>query len=390
MAGPLAGIRVLDLSTVIAGPYAGQMLGDMGAEVIKVEPPQGDIMRAPGPARSPGMGPLFLNANRNKSSLVLDLKQPADRDRLRELARGADVVLQNMRPAAAARLGIAYADLAPLNPRLVYCAIVGYGQDGPYADRPAYDDIIQAGAGWAALETQVSGTPRYAPTIVADKTAALHAVAAINAALLHAARSGEGQYVEVPMFEVMASFLLVEHLSGRTFVPPEGPAGYARLLSRHRRPYPTRDGHISVLPYTATHWRRFFEAAGRADWAADPRLLDDATRAGIIDALYARVAECLATRTSAEWMALLPEADIPCSPVNDVDGLLADPHLNAVGMFVPTQHPTEGEILTVRSPLHFSRTPCGIAALAPPLDRKQGKTDAPAAEGHLVRADFGP
>lgn len=390
MAGPLQGIRVLDLSTVVAGPYAGQILGDMGAEVIKVEPPQGDIMRAAGPARSPGMGAAFLNSNRNKSGLVLDLKQPDDRARLADLARTADVVLQNMRPAAARRLGIAHEDLAPLNPRLVYCAIVGYGQDGPYADRPAYDDIIQAAAGWSALEAQVGDAPRYAPTIVADKTTALYAVGAINAALLHAARTGEGQYVEVPMFEVMASFLLVEHLGGRTFVPPEGPAGYARLLSRHRRPYPTRDGHLSVLPYTATHWRRFFELAGRMDWAQDPRLADDATRAGIIDELYGRLAACLPERTSAEWMAVLPASDIPCSPVNGVDDLLADAHLAAVDFFVPARHPTEGDVLTVRSPVRFSRTPCAVRTGAPPLDAKQGKTNSAPFDGHLVHAGFTP
>ncbi|MGR7995179.1 MULTISPECIES: CaiB/BaiF CoA transferase family protein [unclassified Xanthobacter] len=373
MAGPLQGIRVLDLSTVIAGPYAAQILGDMGAEVLKVEPPQGDIMRAAGPARSPAMGAAFLNANRNKDGLVLDLKQPADRERLLALVRTADVLLHNMRPAAAARLGLGPETLLAENPRLVYCAIVGFGQDGPYRDWPAYDDIIQAAAGWSALEATVGGTPRYAPTIVADKTTALYAVAAINAALLHAARTGQGQAVEVPMFEVMASYLLVEHLAGRTFVPPEGPPGYARLLSRHRRPYATRDGHLSVMPYTASHWQRFFEAAGRADWAADPRLADDGARSRAIDELYGRLAACLPARTNGEWIALLRAADIPCSPVNDVDDLLADPHLAAVGFFTPATHPTEGEVLTVRPPVRFSRTPCAVTALAPGLAADGGK-----------------
>lgn len=390
MTGPLHGIRVLDLSTVIAGPYAGQILGDMGADVVKVEPPQGDIMRAAGPARSPGMGAAFLNSNRNKAGLVLDLKRPDDLARLSDLARTADVVLLNMRPAAAKRLGIAYEDLAALNPRLVYCAIVGYGQDGPYRDRPAYDDIIQAATGWSGLEAQIGGTPRYAPTIVADKTTALYAVGAINAALLHVARTGEGQYVEVPMFEVTASFLLVEHLGGRTFVPPEGPAGYARLLSRHRRPYPTKDGYLSVLPYTATHWRRFFEVAGRPDWAADPRLADDATRAGIIDELYERVAACLPERTSAEWMGMLPASDIPCSPVNSVDDLIADEHLAAVGFFVPVTHPTEGEVLTVRCPVRFSRTPCEVGAGAPPLGGEPDGVGVVSPQGYLSPAGFAP
>lgn len=384
MPGPLAGVRVLDLSSVIAGPYATQILGDMGAEVIKVEPPQGDIMRAAGPERSPGMGAAFLNCNRNKTSLVLDLKDETDLARLHELAAQSDVVVQNMRPSAAARLGIGWENLREANPRLIYCGIVGYGQDGPYRDRPAYDDVIQAAAGWSALQHTVTGEHGYAPTIAADKTTALYAVAAINAALLHRAHSGQGQYVEVPMFEVMASFLLVEHLGGRTFVPPEGPAGYARLLSKHRRPYPTRDGHLSVLPYTATHWRRFFEAAGRPDWANDPRLVDSGARAAAIDELYARVAACLPEKDSAVWMELLGAADIPCSPVNSVDDLLADEHLAAVGFFTPASHPSEGEILTVRPPVRFSETPCAVRSLASPLG--QGKT---VEDGALDR-DFAP
>lgn len=367
MPGPLHGIRVLDLSTVIAGPYATQILGDMGAEVVKIEPPQGDIMRAPGPARSPSMGAAFLNCNRNKSSLSLDLKLPADRDQLLEMTTQSQVMVLNMRPAAAARLGLGFEDVRAHNPSLIYCAIVGYGQSGPYRDRPAYDDIIQAAAGWAGMEQQVGGEPRYAPTIVADKTTALYAVAAINAALLHRERTGEGQYVEVPMFELMASFLLVEQLGGRTFVPPEGPSGYSRLLSHHRRPYRTKDGYLSVMPYTGAHWKRFFDAAGRSDWANEPRLLSDKERAAMIDDLYERLAQILAERSNAEWMALLPGADIPCSPVNTVDDLLVDEHLRSVGFFVGAVHPTEGEVLTTRPPIQFSRTPCSVASLAPSL-----------------------
>lgn len=367
MTGPLQGIRVLDLSTVIAGPYATQILGDMGAEVVKIEPPQGDIMRAPGPARSAHMGAAFLNCNRNKRSVTLDLKRPADRERLLEMIGETQVLVHNMRPAAIARLGLGYDDVRAHNPTLIYCAIVGYGQSGPYRDRPAYDDIIQAAAGWAGIEQYVGGQPRYAPTIVADKTTALYTVSAVNAALLHRERTGEGQYVEVPMFEVMASFLLVEQLGGKTFDPPMGPAGYSRLLSAHRRPYRTRDGYLSVMPYTGVHWKRFFELADRPEWAVDPRLASNQQRSDMIDVLYERLGQTLSGRTSAEWMSVLPQADIPCSPVNSVDDLLNDEHLRSVEFFMHTTHPSEGEIITTRPPIHFSKTPCGVQSLAPSL-----------------------
>jgi crotonobetainyl-CoA:carnitine CoA-transferase CaiB-like acyl-CoA transferase len=365
MAGPLRGIRIVDLTTVIAGPYATQMLGDMGADVLKVEPPGGDIMRAPGPARSPGMGAAFLNCNRNKRSLALDLKEPADLARLRELVAGADIFIHNMRMDAARRLGLDPETLLSGHPRLIYCAIVGFGQDGPYRDRPAYDDVIQAASGWAALAGQVGGEPRYAPTIVADKTTALFAVGAINAALYHRQVSGEGQAIEVPMFEAMVSFLAVEHLAGRSFAPPLGAAGYSRVLSRHRRPYRTADGFIGVMPYTAAHWRAFFRAAGRDDWAMDDALGDDAARAAMIDTLYERLAECLPHRPSAEWLSVLAQADIPCSPVNGIDDLLEDPHLKATGFFETVEHPSEGRLVSVRPPIRFSRTPSSVARQAP-------------------------
>lgn len=360
-AGPLDGVRVIDLTTVVAGPYATQMLGDLGAEVTKIEPPGGDIMRAPGPARHPGMGAAFLNCNRNKRSLSLDLRSEAGRARLREMVQGADVLVHNMRMAAARRAGLDAERLLALNPRLVHCAIVGFGQDGPYRDRPAYDDIIQAAAGWAGLSPE----PAYAPTIVADKTTGLFAVSAITAALYHRAQTGEGQAVEVPMFEAMVAFLAVEHLGGLSFRPPEGPAGYDRVLSPHRRPYATADGHVAVMPYTEAHWRAFFRAAGRPDWAEDPRLGSGPARAAAVGELYARLAELLPTRTTTAWLALLEPLQIPCSAVNRMADLPADPHLAAVGLFQPVVHPTEGAMLAVRPPLRFSRTPAGIVCLAP-------------------------
>ncbi|MGU3493936.1 CaiB/BaiF CoA transferase family protein [Xanthobacteraceae bacterium A53D] len=373
MPGPLDGIRIIDLTTVIAGPYATQLLGDMGAHVTKVEAPDGDIMRAAGPMRSPGMGAAFLNANRNKEGLVLNLKDLADRDRLLALVDAADVLILNMRPAAAERLGLGGAALMARNPRLIYCAIVGFGQDGPYRDRPAYDDVIQAASGWAALEQQASGEARYAPTIVADKVTGLHASNAITAALLYRATSGRGQAVEVPMFETTVSFLMVEHLAGLTYRPPEGPAGYARLLTPHRRPYATSDGYIAALPYSRAHWQAFFAFAGRADWAAEVADLSDSARAARVGELYARLGECLAERTSAEWLAALEALDIPCAPVNSLEALLDDPHLKAVGLFQAAQHPTEGEVLSVRPPVRFSATPCDIRHLAPPLPRGTGE-----------------
>ena len=383
MSGPLHGIRVLDLSTVLAGPYATQIMGDMGAEIVKIEPPQGDIMRSVNPSRSLGMGAAFLNCNRNKSSLCLDLKLASDRDRLLQMVPHFQVMVINMRPAAAARLGLSFEAIHARNPTLIYCSIVGYGQDGPYRDRPAYDDIIQAAAGWASMEQQGGREPRYAPTIVADKTTALYAVGAINAALLHRERTGEGQYVEVPMFELMASFLLVEQLGGRTFVPPEGPSGYSRLLSPHRRPYRTADGYLSVMPYTGAHWSRFFATAGRHEWAEEARQLSDKDRAGMINELYERLAQILMERKNDEWMEMLIGADIPCTPVNSVDDLLVDTHLQAVGFFVKTDHPTEGPMLGTRPPIHFSRTPCEVAGLAPALSTAQA---TPAAAG----VDFTP
>ncbi|WBU63642.1 CaiB/BaiF CoA transferase family protein [Paracoccus aerodenitrificans] len=365
MTGPLSGLTVLDLTTVIAGPYATQMLGDMGAEIIKIEGPAGDIMRAPGPARSAGMGAAFLNCNRNKENLCLDLKKPADLARLAELLSEADVFVHNMRMKAARRLRLDPETLADRYPRLVYCAITGFGQDGPYRDRPAYDDIIQAASGWASLAADADEAPSYAPTIVADKTAGLHAVSAITAALFHRERTGEGQAIEVPMFEAMVSFLAIEHLAGQSFVPSKGPCGYSRLLTPWRRPYRAADGYIAVMPYTASHWSAFFQASDRADWAADPALADDAERAASIGQLYERLADCLKSRTVGEWVSLLDQLQIPCSPVNRLDDLPGDEHVRATGLFLPVDHPTEGEMITVRPPVRFSRTPCSIRTLAP-------------------------
>lgn len=351
-AGPLAGIRVVDLTSVVLGPYATQILGDMGADVIKVESPEGDVLRGIEPCRHPGMGAVFLNCNRNKRSLVLDLKQTAARAALMQVIAGTDVFVHSLRPKAAERLGLTWADLEPLNTRLVHCSAWGFGSGGPYADKPAYDDVIQAVSGVADLATRCGGgDPAYAPTILADKTAALTVTHAIAFALFQRERTGRGLEVEVPMFETLTSFVLLEHLAGSVFQPPEGPMGYQRVLAPHRRPYRTADGHVTVMPYTTRHWRAFFELAGRPEMIDDPRVTDPGPRSRAIADLYGMIAEVMPQRTSAEWLHLLEQADIPAMPVNRLDDLADDPHLRATDFFVDYDHPSEGRLRTTAPPV---------------------------------------
>jgi len=285
MSGPLAGVKVLELTSVVLGPWACQILGDMGAEVVKVEPPGGDSNRQLGPARHPGMAALYLTCNRNKRSVVLDLKQEAGRRAVLKLAALADVLVHNYRPAALARLGIDYPAVRAVNPRIVYCGTYGYGREGPYRDRSAYDDSIQSASGIAMLAEMLGEEPRYLPTIVADKTTAMAVVQAVLAALYHRERSGLGQEVEVPMYETLVAYVMAEHLFGHAFDPPEGPIGYTRLLSPNRRPFKTRDGYLAVLPYLNEHWKVFCDVAGRGDLAADPRFATLASRLQNIDAV---------------------------------------------------------------------------------------------------------
>ena len=365
--GPLAGIKILDLTTVVLGPLATQILGDLGAEVIKIEPPEGDIMRYAGPARHPEMGHVFLNLNRNKRSLVLDLKQPDAAPVLLGLAAQSDVLMHNMRPQAMARLGFAWERLRQVNPRIVYCSAQGYGQDGPLADRPAFDDIIQGASGLVALEMATVGEARFVPTLIGDKTVGLTMVYAVMAALLQRERTGRGQAVEVPMLETMTAFVMAEHMGGLTFEPPLGPPGYARMLAPDRRPHRTADGHICILPYTDRHWRDFFRIAGRPEFAADARLADAQTRARHVAELYALVAECVCDAPTAHWLAELKAADIPCGPVNPLAELPDDAHLAAVGFFPLTEHPSEGSIRVVRPPVRFGEADCALRRPAPRL-----------------------
>jgi crotonobetainyl-CoA:carnitine CoA-transferase CaiB-like acyl-CoA transferase len=365
--GPLAGIKVLDLTTVVLGPLASQILGDLGAEVIKVEAPEGDIMRYAGPARHREMGHVFLNLNRNKRSLVLDLKHEDAAPVLMALAAQSDVLMHNMRPQAMARLGFAWERLSQVNPRLVYCSAQGYGQDGPLADRPAFDDIIQGASGLVALEMATGGEARFVPTLIGDKTVGLTMVYAVMAALLQRERTGCGQAVEVPMLETMTAFVMAEHMGGLTFEPPLGPPGYSRVLAPDRRPHQTLDGHICILPYTDRHWRDFFRIAGRSELAEDPRLADAQTRSRHVAELYALVADCVRDAPTAYWLAELKAADIPCGPVNPLAELPADEHLAAVEFFPLTEHPSEGSIRVVRPPVRFGGADCAMRHPAPRL-----------------------
>ena len=357
MAGPLAGVRVLDLTTVLVGPYCTQILAEMGAEVLKVEAPEGDVVRLIGPARHPGMGCMFLTVNRGKRSIALDLKRPEGRDAALRLARRADVLVTNIRPRAMARLGLDYDAVRAANGRIVYASVLGYGQDGPYAAQPAYDDLMQGAAGIAALNGrgEEDAAPRYVPLAMADRITGLAAVGAINAALLHRERTGEGQRVEVPMFETMAGFVLGDHLGGRVFDPPLDAGGYARLLSPGRRPYRTRDGHVCTMIYNDRQWRSFCAAAGLPDLVSeDPRFASHATRTENIDAILAMLERVFAERDTAEWVRLLETADLPVAPVHTLESIVRDPHLSASGFFEPEEHPTEGRLVRMAPAARFS------------------------------------
>ncbi len=384
MSGPLEGVRVLDLTSVVMGPYATQILGEFGADVVKVESPEGDIMRHAGPMRHPGMGHVFLNANRNKRSIVLDLKHPEGLAAVLALVKTADVLVYNIRPQAMARLKLAYEDVAAVNPRVIYVGAFGYSQSGPYAAKPAYDDLIQAAAGVPAL-MQMAGAdqPRYVPAVFADRTVGLHLVNAVCAALYSRERTGRGQRVDVPMFESLVQTLFGEHLSGRTFVPPLPGEGYARTLSKERRPYRTRDGWVCVLVYNDKQWKGFFELLGEpAKFGEDARFSSPTARIANIDAVYGYLASRMQERTTAEWLAGFALHDIPASPMNTLADVFADPHLAATGFFEQVTHPTEGRLTTMRTPSEWSGTKPAYRRHAPSLGehtrellREAGYTD---------------
>ncbi len=363
--GPLAGVRILDLTAVVLGPLATQILADYGADVIKIESPEGDLMRANGVSKTPGMSSIFMAINRNKRSVAVDLKTAEGQALLHELVKGVDVLVHNMRVAAIERLGMGYEAVVKLNPNIVYCVATGFGQSGPDAARPAFDDVIQAGCGLAALNGHTRGAPEYVPSLIADKTTGMAVVNAILAALFHRERKGEGQYVEVPMLETMTAFTLAEHLGGLSFDPPPAKAGYARLMAGGRMPAPTADGHVAMLPYTNDHWVAFFTGVGRPDLAERCRTETRHERNGRVKQLYADMFEQTRKLTTAECVALCDRLDIPCTRIYALDELPEHPQLKAVGMFQPLQHPTEGATVAVRPATLFARTPASIRSAAP-------------------------
>jgi crotonobetainyl-CoA:carnitine CoA-transferase CaiB-like acyl-CoA transferase len=367
--GPLAGVRILDLTSVVMGPFATQILAALGAEVIKVESPDGDNMRHVGPMNHAGMGHIFLHANQGKRSIVLDLKQPEAREAVMKLIEHCDVMISNIRPAALARLGLDYESLRASHPRLIHVSCCGFGQDGPYAARSAYDDLIQGATGLPWLMSQYGAeTPCYAPVTLADRVTGLHAVYAVTAALYERERSGAGQSIVVPMFEAMAQFVLGDHLSGLSFDPPNGDAGYVRLLTAHRRPYETKDGHLCVLIYNDKQWKAFFAAMGQSErFEHDPRFSNHTNRTQHIGEIYAEVAELMRMRTTDEWRQLLDAADIPNMPMNSPQDLLDDPHLNVTGFIKRVEHPTEGSLRTTGNPTAWSRSACAEPSPAPCL-----------------------
>ena len=364
---PLEGIRVLEIASMIFGPLAGQYLGDMGADVIKLEPPDGDLTRSIGPRRSPRMGSFFLTSNRNKRSIVVDLKTTEGKEILQSLVSKTDVLLHSMRTPAANRLGLDYASLSQQHQRLIYCHVAGYGDDGLYAGRPAYDDIIQAASGLATLQTVIAGQPRFIPTIIADKISGLHAAYAIMAALMQRSQTGLGQHVDVSMFETMAAFNMMEHQWGHAFEPPIGPMGYEPVSTAARRPYKTLDGFLALLPSNDSHWNRFFELAGESQIMQDPRFATFAARQKNVQLVWNEIEKQIARKTNAQWLELLTPEDIPFSVVNSLEDLVNDPHLKSVDFWQIHQHPSEGSLRMARVPIQMSGARTDFKRLQPLL-----------------------
>jgi crotonobetainyl-CoA:carnitine CoA-transferase CaiB-like acyl-CoA transferase len=386
--GPLKGIRILDLTSVVFGAYATQMLGDQGAEVIKLEDPGsgrgdgGDIMRWAGhvPQECPrDLGPIFLTINRNKRSVLMDMKDESQRPFLEALIKSCEVFATSIRYEGLKRLGLAYEDVKAIRPDVVYVHAAGYGSEGPYAGEPAYDDLIQSASGLADLMPRVDGNPapRILPTLVADKVSGLFMCQAITAGLLHRERTGEGQFIEVPMLECVTSFNLVEHLYDHAFEPPVGQWAYQRVANPNRKPYKTKDGYIGLLPYTDKQWDQFFAAAGMADtFGKDPRFSDYATRARNISELYALVGEVCESKTTQEWLDLLKPLSIPVVKTARLDDLPQDEHLKAVGFFQQYRHPHAGLYNAIKPPVKFTGSPSNIRHHPPRLGENTDEVKA--------------
>ncbi|MEM7531323.1 MAG: CoA transferase [Chloroflexota bacterium] len=387
--GPLHGYKILDLTAVVVGPYATQIMGDLGAEIIRLESPIGDIVRRTGfsPPNDPNseFGTLYMTLNRNKRSIVLDLKKPESAPALRALIEWADVLIHNIRPQAIERLGYGYEQVKAINPQIIYTHIVGFGSDGPYSGIAAYDDTVQAISGAASLITYMDGDPqpRNVNTLIADKTTALHALYAVLAALLHRERTGEGQHVEVPMFESVVSYLLPEHLAGAVWEPSRGPMSYPRTSHAHNRPFKTQDGYLAIMPYVDKHWRDLL-GAGEADLSHlmdnDPRFETIAKRRLHMAELSVILETIMVTRTTKQWAAFFIDHDIPFMNVHTLESLMEDEHLAAVNFFEHHVHPpTDETYIAMRHPVIFSETPTSIRSHPPGLGQ----------DGRVILADMG-
>jgi crotonobetainyl-CoA:carnitine CoA-transferase CaiB-like acyl-CoA transferase len=358
--GMLFGLKVIDLTSVVFGPYATQILCDLGAEVIKIEPQIGDKFRYAGkPAKTFGMGPVHMGLNRGKQSVVLDLKNPSDAQTLRDLIPTADVFIHNIRAKAIEKLGFGYEAVKAIRPNIVYVHCMGFGSDGPYADRQAYDDVIQAATGTVSLASRVDKDPRprYLPSVIADKVAGLHGAYASLAAIIHQLRTGQGQHVEVPMFECFTDFILKEHLFEAAFIPPTGSIGYPRQLDPNRQPFPTKDGYISIVPYTDEAVCDLFGLLDGAHILQGTLFNTPQLRARNMSLIYAEIARLTPAKTSAEWEEIFVASQIPAMPVRNLDDILSDPHLVATDFFRHQTHPTEGDYIQMRAPVRFSAAP---------------------------------
>jgi crotonobetainyl-CoA:carnitine CoA-transferase CaiB-like acyl-CoA transferase len=368
MSGPLHGVRVLDLTTVVMGPYATQILADFGADVIKVEPPDGDAVRSAWPFRNSGMGAIFLHTNRNKRSVVLDLKKDAAREACLVLAKRSDVLVYNIRPQAMARLKLAYEDVKAVNREIIYVGCFGYSQRGPYAAKAAYDDLIQGASGlpWL-LQKQGAPEPRYAPMIVADRSVGQQVASAVSAALYHREKTGKGQRIDVPMFEHLLQIVLGDHLGGYTFEPQHGEPGYARILAPDRRPYETRDGYVCALIYNDKQWKAFVAIIGKPEILSQPEFSSLEARSKNYRRAYAMIAEEMKSRSTEFWLEALERGDIPVQRMNSLDDIVADPHLAAIGYLRTVEHPSEGRIKTLAVPSEWSESPPEYRRHAPRL-----------------------
>ena len=353
--GPLAGVRVVDLSTVVVGPACTLALADHGAEVIKIEAPDGDLMRQlGGGARHRGMTGKFMNFNRNKRSVCVDLKTEGGRAVLRRLLESADVFVTNMRTSALDKLGLDWESLRAVNPRLIHCLVLAFGRKGRYAGRPAYDTVIQSASGVAGAFQASGGEPRFVPFVMTDHITGQIAAQAIGFALYRRTRTGVGESIEVPMFETMAAFVMREHMGNLTFDPPIGPVGDARILNADNRPVPTKDGYIAISPNTDAQAFAFFEAIGRPELKTDPRFCSVAARTANSLDYYSLRASALRGKTSAEWLEILERIDVPAMRYNTLESLLDDPHLEDAGFVSRVDHPSEGAIRQIGLPNAFS------------------------------------